>query len=135
MTTKITKQFLDLAERFANHGKKHHFISGFTTIDIKETNIQIQVYFADYTKKDWSVYFSFITDYKKKIEVQDFSSKITFCHLMKTAEFNQIITESTKSIQELESMEIVIDEENEQIKAKINELQGQLQDLTKQLKS
>jgi hypothetical protein len=44
------------------------------------------------------------------------------------------IEASTKKILELESMEVVIDEENEQIKAKINVLQGQLLDLTKKLK-
>lgn len=135
MTTKITKQFLDLANRFANHGQKHHFTSGFTKIKIEDTNIEVNVYFSDYTKKDWSMTFSIVTEFSKKVEVQNFSKSIIFGYLMKTSELNYIIEESTRKILELESIEFIVDEENEQIKAKINELQGQLQDLTKQLKS
>lgn len=135
MTTKITKQFLDLANRFANHGHKHNFTSGFTKIKIEDTNIEVNVYFSDYTKKDWSMTFSIVTEFSKKVEVQNFSKSIIFGYLMKTSELNYIIEESTRKIQELESIEFIVDEENEKIKSKINELHGQLHDLTKKLKS
>jgi hypothetical protein len=135
MTPKITKQFLDLAQRFANHGHKHNFTSGFTKIKTKDTNLEVNVYFSDFTKKDWSITFSMVNEYSKKIEVTNFSKSITFGYLMKTSEFNYIIEESTRKILELESIEFIVDEENEKIKSKINELQGQLHDLTKQLKS
>jgi hypothetical protein len=135
MTPKNTKQFLDLAQRFANHGHKHNFTSGFTKIKMEETNLEVNVYFSDFTKKDWSITFSMVNEYSKKIEVMNFSKSITFGYLMKTSEFNHIIEESTKKILELESIEFIMDEENEKIKSKINELQGQLHDLTKQLKS
>jgi hypothetical protein len=135
MTPKITKQFLDLAQRFANHGHKHNFTSGFTKIKMEETNLEVNVYFSDFTKKDWSITFSMVNEYSKKIEVMNFSKSITFGYLMKTSEFNYIIEESTRKILELESIEFIVDEENEKIKSKINELQGQLHDLTKQLKS
>lgn len=135
MTQKMTKQFVDLAKRYALHGHKHHFTSGFTKIKIEDTNIEVNVYFSDYTKKNWSMVFSIETEFSKKVEVQNFSKSIIFGYLMKTSELNYIIEESTRKILELESIEFIADEENEQIKAKINELQGQLQDLTKQLKS
>jgi hypothetical protein len=135
MTTKMTKQLLDLAKRFANHGHKHNFITGFTKIPLEDTNLQIRVYFSDQLENGCCVYFSFISDYQKSIEIQNWSKSITFGYMMTTSEFNQIIEASTKKILELESMEVVIDEENEQIKAKINDLQGQLLDLTKKLKS
>jgi len=135
MTPKIKQQFLDLAERFANHGKKHNFNTGFTTLPIEGKKMEVRLYFSDYNKKEWAVYFAIYSDHRKTIEVAQYSKKMSFGYLTTLKEMNFIILESTKKIEQLELNEVILDEENEQIKSQINVLQGQLDDLTKQLKS
>lgn len=135
MTTKMTKQFLDLANRFALHGQKHNFSAGFTEITINNSNFIAKLYFSDNSLKEWSCYFQSEIDFFKKIEVQSFSSCITFCYLMKQSEFNEMMDIFTKKIQELESNKVLIDENNKRIQSKINQLEEQISELSKNLKS
>ncbi len=135
MTPKIKQQFLDLAERFANHGQKHNFNTGFSTLPIEGKKMEVRLYFSDYKKQEWAVYFALYSDHRKTIEVTQYSKKMSFGYLTTLKEMNFIILESTKKIEQLELNEVILDEENEQIKSQINVLQGQLDDLTKQLKS
>ncbi len=135
MTTKMTKQFLDLAKRYALHGQKHNFSGGFTKIKINNSDFIAKLYFSDSSLKQWSCYFQSEIDFFKKIEVQNFSSSITFCYLMKQSEFNEMIDIFTKKIEELESNKVLINEINARIQQKINQLEEQISELSKNLKS
>jgi hypothetical protein len=133
MTQKFSKQFVDLAKRYAEHGQKNNFITGFTTIQIEESNVEVKVYFSDYTKKDFAVYFSIKDNYQKKVEVHHFSQTINFNFLMNTSDFSHLIDEATTKICDLESVQIVLDEESEKIKSKISDLQSQIHELSQKL--
>lgn len=135
MTQKLTKQFVDLAKRYALHGQKHNFNRGFTLIETNESKFEGKLYFTDDSLKQWSVYFQSKDNFFKKIEVQDFSSSITFSYLMKQSEFNQMIDVFTKHIEELESSKVLINENNKRIQSKINELEEQISELSKNLQS
>jgi hypothetical protein len=135
MTTKMTKQFLDLAKRYALHGQKNNFYSGMNHIEIDGTKFNVKVYFTNYSLEKWCIYFQSDFGYQKKVEVQGFSSSMTFCYLMKESEFNKMIDVFTKHIEELESSKIIIDENNKRIQSKINQLEEQISELSKNLKS
>ena len=133
MTQAIKNQFIELATRFANHGQKHDFNTGFTILPFEGKNMEVRVYFSDYTKKVWAVYFSMHGDHTKTIEVADFAKKMSFGYLTTLKEMSFMILESTQEIEQLELKEV--DLKNEFIKSKINELESNIQELQNQLKS
>jgi hypothetical protein len=135
MTTKIILEFIDLAKRYSFYGQNHNFMTGFTILPIEGTNMEVRVYFADQTKKTWSVYFSIVDNYQKTIEIADYSKTMSFGYLLTSKEIKLMVSAMTLEIEKLELKEVILDEENEQIKSQINVLQGQLDDLTKSLKS
>jgi hypothetical protein len=135
MTTKIISEFIDLSKRYSFYGQNHNFMTGFTILPIEGTNMEVRVYFSDHTKKTWSVYFSILDDYKKTIEIADYSKTMSFGYLLTSKEIKLMVSAMTLEIEKLELKEVILDEENEQIKSQINVLQGQLDDLTKSLKS
>jgi hypothetical protein len=135
MTTKIISEFIDLAKRYSFYGQKRNFMTGFTILSIEGTNMEVKVYFADHTKKTWSVYFSIVDNYQKTIEVAEYSKTMSFGYLLTSKEIKLMVSAITLEIEKLELNEVILDEENEEIKSKINELKGQLDDLRKQLKS
>jgi len=59
---------------------------------------------------------------------------MSFGYLTTLKEMNFIILESTKEIEQLELKSVVIDEENEEIKSKINTLEENIEELRKSLK-
>lgn len=133
MTPAITKQFIDLASRFAKHGIKKQFLSGLTTIQIDgKDDIQVKVYFGDTKKEIYSVFF--YKKYAKIIDVSDYSETITFNYKTTSRELSEIIKKANIKITELELTDDILDEENIKIKSEINTLEENIQELRKSLK-